>query len=130
MSEQKVEKEFLNVCYTKVDGDLNDIIHTNSGNFKITIFLSKKFQFNEEDFKKDSNVFLKYGDTVRNIVLKDKLDSIGLSGYIDVTNTSSFLDIFLQRHNNYYLVMNITECDNNGNPTTIYEPYIFDIDRV
>lgn len=130
MSKKNPEKEFLNICYTRVDEDLNDIIHTNSGNFKITIFLSKKFEFDESNFKKEENVFLKYGDTVKNIVLKDKLDSIGLSGYIDVINTSSFIDIFLQRHNNYYLVINISECDDNGNPTVIYEPYIFDIDRV
>lgn len=123
-------KDFLNINYALVDEELEDVIHTNSGNFKISIFLSKKFKFNDDNFKKSNNIFLKYNDTVTNIVLRDSLDSIGLSGYIDVNNASSYLDVFLQRHNNYYLIINITEYDNDNKPKIKYEPYIFDIDKV
>jgi hypothetical protein len=52
---------------------------------------------------------LKYNDTVRKIVLEDDIDSIGLKGYIEVDNKGSFLDMFLGRHNNYYLVITFTK---------------------
>ena len=122
------EQQYLNLNYARVDDESKDIVSTNAGNFKITIFLSKKYMFDESNFSDDRNIFLKYNDTVKNIYLIDDLSSIGLHGYIDVKNTGSFLDMFLGRHNNYYLVINITEYDEMGKlPKIKYEPYIFDI---
>lgn len=122
------EQQFLNLNYSQVDDSLSDVIPTNAGRYKISIFLAKKFSYDESNFTRDKNIFLTYNDTVTNIYLIDDLSSIGLHGYIDVINKGSFLDIFLGRHNNYYLVINITEYDELGErPKTKYEPYIFDI---
>ena len=64
----------------------------------------------------------------------DDINQIGLKGYFEVDNKGSFLDMFLGRHNNYYLVLNITKYVDNTlgkeTPQIKYEPYIFDIDYV
>lgn len=123
--------EALNVKYALVDEDWENIVNTNTGNFKITIFLAKKFEYNDSNFTLTENIYLKYLDTVKAIYLEDDISSIGLTGYIDVLNISSYLDMFLGRHNNYYLVINFTEYDGEGtSPQTKYEPYIFDISYV
>lgn len=123
--------EALNIKYALVDEDWENVVNTNTGNFKITVFLAKKFEFNDSNFKLNENIYLKYLDTVKSIYLVDDISSIGLTGYIDVLNISSYLDMFLGRHNNYYLVINFTEYDGEGKtPETKYEPYIFDISYV
>ena len=106
--------EALNVKYALVDEDWENIINTNTGNFKITVFLAKKFEYNDSNFTLTENIYLKYLDTVKSIYLVDDISSIGLTGYIDVLNISSYLDMFLGRHNNYYLVINFTEYDSEG----------------
>jgi hypothetical protein len=45
----------------------------------------------------------------------DDIDSIGLNGFITVKNIGSHLDVFLERHNNYYIIINFTKYqDDNG----------------
>ena len=129
--EQESTGEALNVKYALVDEDWENVINTNTGNFKITIFLAKKFEFNDSNFVLNKNIYLKYIDTVKAIYLEDDISTIGLSGYIDVLNVSSYLDMFLGRHNNYYVVINFTEYDSDGTTAEVkYEPYIFDISYV
>lgn len=130
-SEKTSTGKSINLEYALVDETSEDVISTNSGNFKISIFLAKKFEFSDSNFEQKNNIPLKYQDTVQNIYLVDDISSIGLSGYIDVINTGSYLDLFIGRHNNYYLVINFTEYDEIGKtPKTKYEPYIFDISYV
>jgi len=130
-SEKTSTGKSINLEYALVDETSEDVISTNSGNFKISIFLAKKFEFSDSNFEQKNNIPLKYQDTVQNIYLVDDISSIGLSGYIDVINTGSYLDLFIGRHNNFYLVINFTEYDEIAkNPKTKYEPYIFDISYV
>lgn len=125
---------YMNHKYALVDEDVKDgIITTNAGKYKISIFLSPKFTSSDKIFTSNSNIFLKYNDTVRLIHLVDDIDSIGLSGYIDVNNIGSHLDLFLERHNNYYLIINFTkyqDVNNNEVATVKFQPYIFEIDRI
>lgn len=126
---------YMNTNYALVDQQISDgVVVTNGGSYKISIFLSPKFLTSSDIFTNNQNVFLKYNDTVTSICLQDNIDNIGLSGYIDVNNISSSLDIFLERHNNYYVIINFTKYQNdeNGNQiaTIKYQPYIFDIDYI
>lgn len=126
---------YMNQKYALVDEQLNEgLIFTNSGKYKISVFLSPKFLTDEQIFTEKQNIFLKYNDVVREINLMDDIDNIGLKGYIEVDNIGSHLDVFLERHNNYYVIINFTQYqdDENGKeiPKMKYQPYIFDIDRV
>lgn len=125
------EEKFFNLLYANVDEDLNDIISTNAGKYKISIFMTRKYSFNNSNFtEKGRDFHLKYNEDVINLYLEDNLNSIGLAGYIDVKNESSYLDIPLGKHNNYYIVVNITQYNNDDKPIIKYEPYIFDISYV
>lgn len=125
---------YMNVQFSNVDESIHDVIITNAGKFQISVFLVPKFTTGQKIFTKQQAIFLKYGDTVKSIVLQDDIDNIGLTGYIQVDNRGSFLDAFLGRHNVYYVVINITKYkDNELGVQQIqykYEPYIFDIDSV
>lgn len=127
---------YMNQLYAMVDEDEQDIITTNAGKYKISIFFTPKFMTKDSIFTKEQAIFLKYNDTVKGLVMEDDLDRIGMKGYIDVINKGSFLDVFLGRHNNYYLVVNITKYADSGSffapekPVLKFQPYIFDIDYV
>jgi hypothetical protein len=73
---------------------------------------------------------LEYPKDVAQIILEDDLYSIGLHGYMDVVNEGSQFDIFLNKANLFYVVINITEYAADGKPVVKYEPYIFDVKRV
>lgn len=127
---------YFNHLYAMVDENIGDVINTNAGKYKISIFFTPKFLIKDDVFTSKQAVFLKYNDTVRKIVLEDDIDSIGLKGYIEVDNKGSFLDMFLGRHNNYYLVITFTKYLDSTSfwqaekPLIKYEPYIFDIASV
>jgi hypothetical protein len=78
----------------------------------------------ESIFTKEQAIFLKYNDTVKGLVMEDDLDRIGMKGYIDVINKGSFLDVFLGRHNNYYLVVNITKYADSGSIFAAEKPVL------
>ncbi len=128
---------YLNMLYSHTDQDENDLISTNSGKYKISIFFTPKFITSSDIFTTQQCLFLKFNDTVESLVLEDDIERIGMKGYIDVINKSSILDTFLGRHNNYYVVINITQYADNfasifGKQQVLvkYEPYIFDVDYV
>jgi hypothetical protein len=73
---------------------------------------------------------LEYPKDVSQIILEDDLYSIGLHGYMDVINEGSQFDIFLNKANLFYVVINITEYAADGKPAVKYEPYIFDVKNV
>lgn len=125
--------QYLNLLFAHADQDQNDIISTNAGKYKISVFFAPKFLASADVFTKDQCIFLKYNDTVESVVLEDDIDRIGMKGYIDVINKNSILDTFLGRHNNYYLVITFTQYMDTllqQKPVLKYEPYIFDIDYV
>lgn len=121
MSDINNEK-FLNLHYALADEKSKDVVPTNAGNFRISIFLTKKWEYKDDDL---IDLDLKYNDVVINLYLEDDLNSIGMRGYIDVRNTSSYLDMYLGKIENFYVVINITEFDNDNVPKVKYEPYIF-----
>jgi hypothetical protein len=55
---------------------------------------------------------LTYNKDIKRIVLEDKLDSIGMCGYVEIDNKTSWMDVVLERHNNYYFVIVISEWNN------------------
>lgn len=125
--------QYLNLLFAHADQDQNDVISTNAGKYKISVFFAPKFIASAEVFTKDQCIFLKYNDTVESVVLEDDIDRIGMKGYIDVINKNSILDTFLGRHNNYYLVITFTQYIDTfleQKPVLKYQPYIFDIDYV
>lgn len=123
-------KKIINDLYASVDD--NDGQSANCGNYKITVFITPKVKLTEEAMIKQ--VFkLDYNKQVTRIVLQDTLYSIGLQGYIEVDNSASWLDKVLNRINQVYVVINITEyvtVDGKTKPFIKYEPYIFDISYV
>lgn len=136
---------FMNVDYAKLDDDITDTYSfttkTNSGvEYRILSYFAPKYVI---DTKKrfstnnlDSLAFrLTYKNDIQSIVLEDRLDCIGMYGYIQVKSMSGYLDMILERHNNYFLVINISRVDGGSQDgsdrvLTRFEPYIFDISYV
>ena len=116
----------INILYSQLDKDISNIIDTNAGSMQIDISLVPRWNFNSEEAKP---THLIYNKDVTDLYLEDNLNSIGMSGYMNVTNETSYLDIFLGKLDDYYVVINITEYMTNSNDTYVplykYEPYIF-----
>ena len=129
---QETTKEIINDLYACVDEDKNQ--RENCGNYKISVFFTPKVTLNKDAMFKDV-LKLEYNKQVKKIVLEDNLYSIGMSGYIDVDNTGSWIDKILSRSNQFYVVINFTEYMTVENttetiPNIKYEPFIFDISYV
>lgn len=123
---------YFNMELAHIDQNENDVIITNAGKYKISVFFFPKFISSNLRDKKHA-IMMKYNETVTSIVLEDDIDSIGMKGYIQVVNKGSALDPFIGRHNNYYLVITITQYANQQSkqkPLIKLQPYIFDIDYV
>ena len=102
----------------------------NNQRYKISIGLINKNTNDYEKDKIDKHVFwLDYKLMVLKLVLNDSLSNIGTTGYIDIHNTGSYADVFLHRHNSFYVVINITIVGHD-NVNIKLEPYIFDISSV
>ena len=131
MPEETVKKS-INDLYACVDED--DAQGINCGNYKISIFFSPKITITEDAMFKQV-LKLEYNKQVTRIVLEDNLYSIGLQGYMEVDNTASWLDKIINRVNQFYVIINITEYANDTDgggtkPFIKYEPYIFDVSYV
>lgn len=118
---------------------INDLLaltdeHTNSKqncqNYKLSVFLMFKPIIQRKMFNHDQVIWLEYPKNITQIILEDNLTTIGFKGYIDIKNDGSQFDTFLNRCNLFYLVLNITEYNAEGEPIVKYEPYIFDISYV
>lgn len=127
---------FFNVRYAELDNDYNENnvphIFKNGKGYRITCYIVPKFVLdNSKRFstKMSESLALRltYGSQVEGIVLVDRLDNIGLSGFVQVKSVQSYLDLFLERHNNFFFVINIAEQTSDGGEFTYYQPYIFDI---
>lgn len=124
---EEPNKKIINDLYACVDE--NDNQSYNCGNYKISVFMTPKTVITEDAMFKDV-LKLEYNKDIKCIVLEDDLYSIGLKGYIEIYNTGSWLDKIINRINQLYIVINITEYENiNGElkPYVKYEPYIFDL---
>lgn len=120
-----VVNNFMNEKLSLIDEKVDE--KTKFG-MKIVTFFIPKFNKGKDFYDSNNAVSIPYSTLVKEIVLEDSLDTIGLHGYIDVSNEGGVLDGILERHNLFYLVINMTEYFSNG--TSIkYEPYIFEIDR-
>lgn len=120
-----VVNNFMNEKLSLIDEKVDE--KTKFG-MKIVTFFIPKFNKGKDFYDSNNAVSIPYSTLVKEIVLEDSLDAIGLHGYIDVSNEGGVLDGILERHNLFYLVINMTEYFSNG--TSIkYEPYIFEIDR-
>lgn len=137
----------FNVHYGKLDVATvkENVKQFNNGkNYGISCYLIPKFVRQERLFEQGNNcpVFaLTYNKQVKRIVLQDKLDAIGMSGFVEIDNKTSWMDVVLERHNNYYFVIVISEWATISKQTESgvtqsmeeivkYQPYIFDIDSV
>lgn len=129
--------KYLNIKYSLVDeqnshtkdlfGNNRGIIFSNGTTMKISCFFGNKILEGEKMFKQ-AILPLEYPGFISNIVLVDCLDKIGMSGYVDIDNTSGFLDFILERYNIFYFVINITQY--SGDLSIKYQPYVFDIQRI
>ena len=130
MSDSGALKE-LNLHFASFDNDVEHVVTTNTGTMKINIMLVPRW---ETDFGKAKPLFLTYNKDVTSFYLEDNLNSIGVSGSIDVRNESSHLEIFLGKNDDYFVVINISEFimgkDGKEEPLYRYEPYIFVITAI
>lgn len=119
-------KQSINILYTELDKNISNVVDTNSGSFQIDVALVPRWNFNFEEAKP---LHLTYNRDVTDLYLEDNLNSIGMSGYINLINQTANMDIFLGKLEDYYIVINITEYMTNNNnqkvPLYRYEPYIF-----
>ena len=121
--------DYLNVKYSLIDQDADEckLIYNNGSCFKIYCYFASKILQGEERFKKLIYP-LPYPGLISKIVLSDRLDKLGMVGYVEIDNSSGALDIVLERYNNFYFIINITEYD--GDNSVKYEPYIFQVSSV
>lgn len=128
-NEYKGDK-FMNVQLALIDEDKTARTTFNKEqSIKISCFFIPKYNRGSDFCKEGEAIFLPYNDKIQEIVLEDALDSIGLRGYVDVTDMGSALEGIFERHNNYYFVINFTEYV-FGDYSLKYEPYIFDVKEV
>ena len=118
--------EYLNDNFALSDENTSN--KENCQNYKISVFLAFKPIVTKDMFK--DIIMLEYPKDVSQIILEDELYSIGLRGYMDVINEGSQFDIFLNKANLFYVVINITEYNSDNKPIVKYEPYIFDVKNV
>lgn len=118
--------EYINDNFALSDENTN--YKENCQNYKVSVFLAFKPIVTKDMFQ--DIIMLEYPKDVAQIILEDDLYSIGLHGYMDVVNEGSQFDIFLNKANLFYVVINITEYAADGKPVVKYEPYIFDVKRV
>lgn len=116
---------FMNEKLALIDENNND--RTNFG-MKIVTFFIPKHNTGKQFYDPKNAIYLPYSSSVKEIVLEDTLDSIGMKGYIDVYDEGGVLDGVLEKHNLFYFVINMT--DYVGESSIKYEPYIFEIETV
>lgn len=117
---------FINEKLALIDENNNS--NTKFG-MKIVTYFIPKFNKGSDFYKAENAINLPYSSMVKEIVLEDTLDSIGLRGHIDVVNEGGVLEGVVERHNLFYLVINITEFV-TADKSLKYEPYIFEIESV
>lgn len=119
--------KYFNISLATVDEDSDEGYTTfnQEKSMKISCFFVPKYEKNEELVNPENVIKLPYSEVVKEIVLEDKLDSIGMSGYITVENKGGVLEAIFERHNNFWLVINFTE--KVASTSIKYEPYIFEI---
>lgn len=129
VSDGYVGEKFLNYAFACIDEEEDSYtVFNNEQSMKIVCLFVPKFKKGEDIVNPEDIIKLPYSEVVKEIILDDKLDSIGVTGSIIVSNTGSILEGIFERHNNYYLVINITEQIGEG--SIKYEPYICDITSV
>lgn len=129
VSDGYVGEKFLNYAFACIDEEEDSYtVFNNEQSMKIVCLFVPKFKKGEDIVNPEDIIKLPYSEVVKEIILDDKLDSIGVTGSIIVSNTGSILEGIFERHNNYYLVINITEQIGKG--SIKYEPYICDITSV
>lgn len=121
---------FMNIKLALIDEDKTARTTFNKEfSMKITCFFIPKFNRGSDFCKQENAIFLPYGDIIRSIILEDTLDSIGLRGFVELSNMGGALEGIFERHNNYYFVITFTEYVQQ-NSSIKYEPYIFDVSKV
>lgn len=128
---------YFNVLYSLLDDGVSaessvqsQVTMRNGKTYKIFGYIVPKFNLNNDvrfsgDTSKSLALRLTYPNQLETIVLEDRLDNIGLCGFVELKSNDSYLDMFLERHNNFFFVLNFTEV--SGQQQERYQPYIFDI---
>lgn len=131
MSDGELKKFNIDLATLDDDVDCNYVETQYEGIKKISFILLEKWMVKDEQgnkqIKKDPTI-LTYNRDVISFFLEDSLESIGVNGYIDFNNSSSNLVQFLGKIENYFIILNITECMRDGDKMKHlykYEPYIF-----
>lgn len=120
--------KYFNIALATIDEDSDEGYTTfnQEKSMKITCFFVPKYKRGEDLVNPENVIKLPYSEVVKEIVLEDKLDSIGMSGYITVENKGGVLEAIFERHNNFWLVINFTEKVSETSSIK-YEPYVFEI---
>ena len=120
---------FLNVELAKIDEDIDAKTRFNNEfEMKIECFFIPKHNEGAEFCNKEHIIRLPYSQQVRNIVMEDSLDTIGMKCNVELSDVGSALEHVFARPNNYYFVINFTEYVTGG--SIKYEPYIFAVSSV
>lgn len=120
---------FLNVELAKIDEDIDAKTRFNNEfEMKIECFFIPKHNEGAEFCNKEHIIRLPYSQQVRNIVMEDSLDTIGMKCNVELSDVGAALEHVFARPNNYYFVINFTEYVTGG--SIKYEPYIFAVSSV
>ena len=127
---------FFNVRYVQLDEKYGDqhFITTKGGKIlRVICYLAPKVHIDNDlrfspNMAENLAVPLILGAGADKVVLNDRLDAMGMSGYIEAKDSFGYLGMYLTRYHNFFVVVNISQKINGG--IVHYEPYIFDITKV
>lgn len=127
---------FFNVRYVQLDEKYGDqhFITTKGGKIlRVICYLAPKVHIDNDlrfspNMDENLAVPLILGAGADKVVLNDRLDEMGMSGYIEAKDSFGYLGMYLTRYHNFFVVVNISQKINGG--IVHYEPYIFDITKV
>lgn len=124
---QEGENLYEAVCKFAPFSKIKPISMSNKDNVKIGCYMVHKMNMSEE-----STIHLKYGSEVNNILIRNGMTEYGTHAAITVTDTTGAITSAIQFQTNYYFVvavMNVYDEDSLESGL-IFQPYIFEIDKV
>lgn len=124
---QEGENLYEAVCKFAPFNSIKPISMSNKDNVKIGCYMVHRMHMNAQ-----STIHLKYGSEVNNILIRNGMTEYGTHASVTVTDTTGALTSAIQFQSNYYFVIAIMNVYNEDSLESglIFQPYIFEIDKV
>lgn len=99
---------------------------------KICCYITDKF-----NFRRESSIFFKYGQEVKNITIENSIHSFGTTASVIISDSGGSMSSILEGQLNFYFVISIFNSfdvkegeSGSIEEGIIYQPYVFEIENV